>query len=176
MSLLKVTGAILAVLAGIVVLCLGVIWVEKRFPGGEMDERQRQAQGRASGFAMVLGMLYFFAVVLLLLRQVDGPKTVEPWLLVFIGILLMVTADHTYCLLCYASLPLSQSPVLSIVGYGLTGAIQLLYVWHATAKMPLSWTGHGTSGWIHLLTGISFLYLSLIHLIQYLRDRREGHE
>ena len=73
MNLLKVTCTILAVLTGIVVLCLGVIWLEKRAPGGDMDERQRQAQGRASGFAMVLGMLYFFVVVLLLLQQVDGP-------------------------------------------------------------------------------------------------------
>lgn len=176
MSLLKVTGMILAVLTGIVLLCLVVIRVNKRFPGKEMDERQRQAQGRASGFAMVLGMLYFFAVVILLLGQVDGPKTVEPWLLVFIGILLMVTADHTYCLLCYAALPLSRSPIFAIVGYGLTGAIQLLYVGHETAKMPLSWTGYGTSGWIHLLTGIVFLYLSLMHLIQYLRDRRDARE
>ena len=176
MSLLKVTGAILAVLAGIVVLCLGVIWLEKRFPGGNMDERQRQAQGRASGFAMVLGMLYFLAVMIVLLRQVDGPKTVEPWLLVFIGILLMATADHTYCLLSYASLPLSQKPIFAIVAYGLTGLLQLVVVSNTAERMPLSWVGYGTSGWVQLLTGISLLYLSLMHLIQYLRDRRDSRE
>ena len=176
MSLLKVTGAILAVLAGIVLLCLGVIWLERKFPSKEYDERQKQAQGRASRLGMITGLIYFMVVTAVLIRQVEEPKTVEPYLLVFIGVLLMVMVDHTYCFLTHSTLPLSQKPMTSIVCYAVCGMIQLLYIWEALDRFPLALVGRGSAGWIHLLTGISFLYLSLIHLIQYLRDRREGHE
>lgn len=176
MSLLKVTGTILAVLAGIVVLCLGVIWLERKFPSDEYDERQKLAQGRACRLGFLTGMLYFGVVSVVLLQQVDGEKTIEPWLLVFIGFLLMVMVDHTYCFLTHAVLPLSQKPMTSIVCYGIAGAVQVWYTMNALEWAPLSLTGHGTGGWIHLLTGISFLYLSLMHLIQYLRDRKARRE
>nr|MBQ8243891.1 hypothetical protein [Oscillospiraceae bacterium] len=176
MSLLKVTGVILLVFAAIVLLCAGVIWLERKFPSDEYDERQKLAQGRASRLGFLTGILYFGAVTVVLLQQVEGEKTIEPWLLVCIGFFLMIMVDHTYCFLTHAALPLSQKPMTSIVCYGVAGAIQVWYTVDAVEWVPLSLTGHGTGGWIHLLTGISFLYLSLMHLIQYLRSKRAGDE
>lgn len=173
MNMLMVTSVILGVFALIVLLCLGVIWLEKRFPSDEYDERQKQAKGNASRIGMITGMLYFIVVSAVLIRQVEEPKAVEPYLLVFVGILLMVTVDHTYCFLTHAALPLSQKPMTSIVCYALGGVAQFLYIWEALDRFPLSLVGRGSAGWIHLLTGIDFLYLSLMHLIQYLRDRKE---
>lgn len=176
MNLLIVTGIVLLALAVIVLLCLCVIWVEKHYPSDEYDERQKQAQGRASRLGFITAMFYFGVVTVVLLQQVDGPKTIEPWLLVFIGFLLMIMVDHTYCFLSQAALPLSQKPMTSIVCYGIAGAIQVWYTVDAMEWFPLALTGHGTGGWLHLLTGISFLYLSLMHLIQYLRGKRTGDE
>ena len=52
MSILSVIGWILAALAGIVLLCLGVLWVQKRYPSEEYDERQKIARGKASSLAI----------------------------------------------------------------------------------------------------------------------------
>lgn len=174
--MLQVTGIIVMVLAAIVLLCAGVIWLERRYPGNAYDERQIQAHGKASRLSLNVGMLYFTVVTAILVRQVDEPKWIEPYLLVFIGILLVVTVDHTYCLLAQAAMPLSEKPVVSIVSYALGGVIQLLYIWTSLDRFPLSLVGYGTSGWIHLLSGGVFLYLSLMHLLQYLRDRKASHE
>lgn len=173
MNLLLVTGVVLLVLAGIVLLCLGVIWLEKRYPSDEYDERQKQAMGKASRLGFISGMIYFLVVTVILIQQVDKPKTVEPWLLIFVGILLMITVDNTYCFLTHAALPLSQKPMTSIVCYAVCGFVQLLYIWNALDRLPFSLVGRGTSGWLHLLMGFFCFYLSLMHLIQYLRDRKE---
>ena len=171
--MLMVTGGILGVFALTVLLCAGVIWLEKRFPSAEYDERQKQAKGNASRLGIIVGMLYFAVVTAVLIRQVEEPKTVEPYLLVFVGILLMMTVDHTYCFLTHASLPLSQKPITAILCYASSGVVQLVYIWNALDRFPLSLVGYGSAGWIHLLTGIVFLYLSVMHLVQYLRDRKE---
>ena len=176
MDLLIVTGCVLLVLGAVVLLCLGVIWLETNFPSAEYDERQKQAQGRASRMGFLTGVIYFGVVSVILLQQVDGPKRIEPWLLVFFGFMLMIVADHTYCFLAHASLPLSQKPLPPIVGYALLGVVQVWYTVDAVERLPLSFVGHGTGGWLHLLTGISFLYLAMMHLIQYLRDKRDRNE
>lgn len=173
MNLWQLILLICGVFLGIVLFCLGVIYWQKRHVSEEYDERQIQAQGRASQLAMFTGQIYFLFVIMILIRQVDLPKKVEPWLLVFIGILLMLTVDNTYRLLTHASMPLSAKPIPTIVFGFLGGLIQFFYIWHSLDEMPFTLTGHGTSGWLHLLTGIEFFYIALLHLIQYLRDRKE---
>ena len=173
MNLLGVIMTVCGILVGIVFFCFGVIYLQKQFPGTDYDERQVQAQGRASQLAMTTGLIYFLVVIGILIRQVDLPKKVEPWLLVYIGILLMLTVDNTYRLLSHASMSLSAKPIPTIVFGFLGGMIQLLYIWHILDDFPLTLVGHGTSGWLHLLTGIEFFYIALLHLIQFLRDRKE---
>ena len=173
MNMLWVIGGIFAAILLILALCAGVIFLEKRFPSDNYDERQKIAQGKANRLAMIVGLFYFLIVMAVLIRQVDGLKTVEPYLLIFIGILIMVTVDHAYCFLSHAYLPLSQKPMTSVICFAFCGLVQLLFIWEALDRLPLSFVGHGTSGWIHLLTGIDFLFLAAMHLIQYFRDRKE---
>ena len=173
MSIGKVFLWMLGILVGIVLLCLGAIHWDKHFPGGEYDERQKLVQGKAARFALLTGCVYFLVAMVILIGQVDGKKTVEPWLLVFFGVLLMLTVDHTYCFLLQAALPLSQKPMASIVSYGLLGITQLLFFFSETERFPLDWVGHGTLGWLHLLAGVDFLYLAVMHVLQYFRDRKE---
>ena len=78
MRILPVIGWIFAALAAIVLLCLGVIWVQKRYPSENFDERQKLARGKASTLALIVGVVYFLGVCLWLLNQVEKPKTVEP--------------------------------------------------------------------------------------------------
>ena len=52
MRILPVIGWIVGILAGIVLLCMGVLWVQKRYPSEDYDERQKIARGKASSLAI----------------------------------------------------------------------------------------------------------------------------
>lgn len=177
MRIFPVIGWILAALAAIVLLCLGVIWVQKRYPSEDYDERQKIARGKASSLAMIVGSLYFLGISTVLINQVEAPKTVEPYILVMIGLELMLMVDHTYCLLCHAALPFSQKGISTAICYLICGLVDigqfaLRRNWVAT----LSWVGRGTQPLFYLLLGIGFLYLGLMHTIAWLRDRKETNE
>ena len=177
MELISLIGWIVAVLAGIVLLCLGVIWAQRRYPSEDYDERQKIARGKASNLALIVGSLYFVGISIVLINQVEAPKTVEPYILVVIGIELMMMVDHTYCLLCHAALPFSQKGGSTAICYLIMGLVDLGQFalrrgWVAT----LSWVGRGTQPLFYLLMGIGFLYLGLMHTIAWLRSRREANE
>lgn len=176
MQILLMIGAILAVLVGIVLLCLGVLWLQKRFPSKSYDERQKIARANASTLAVIVGYLYFLAVAIVLINQVEGPKTVEPYLLVMIGIMLMAMVDHTYCLLCHAALPFSQKGIYSIACYLFCGVLHLINFFVVMRAREISLVGTGTSRLFSLLLGIGFLYLALMHTIALLRDRKNANE
>ena len=177
MQILPVIAWILAALAAIVLLCLGVIWVQKRYPSEEYDERQKIARGKASSLAMVVGSLYFVGISIVLINQVEGAKTVEPYILVMIGIELMAMVDHTYCLLCHAALPLSQKGGSTAICYLVMGIVDIgQFALRREWVSTLSWVGRGTQPLFYLLLGIGFLYLGLMHTIAWLRGRKETDE
>jgi hypothetical protein len=177
MRIFPVIGWILVALAAIVLLCLGVLWVQKRYPSEEFDERQKIAQGKASSLAMIVGSLYFVGISTILINQVENTKTVEPYLLVMIGIELMLMVDHTYCLLCHAALPFSQKGGTTAICYLIMGLVDIgQFALRKEWVTTLSWVGRGTQPLFYLLLGIGFLYLGLMHTIAWLRDRKETNE
>ena len=93
MSLGKVFGCIGLIFAGILLFCLAVLWLQKRFPSKEFDERQQVSRGKAGELGLLVGVVYFLAIMPVMIGQVDGKKTIEPYLLVFFGV--MVTHDYT---------------------------------------------------------------------------------
>ena len=91
----------------------------------------------------------------------------------FVGILLMLIVDHTYCLIGQAALPMSQKPLWSIVSYvALSVCGFVRFSWGLEYYMILSWTGNSSKPVPYLLIGITALYLALAHTIQLIRDRR----
>lgn len=173
MNIVTVLGVILGVLVGIILLCLGCIWIEKHHPSDEYDERQKLVRGRASSLSLVIGLLYLVGILVVLNNQIDGEKTVEPYLLVTVGILLMAMVDHTYCLLGNAALPLSQKPIWAIAGYTAMGIRCLWRFSWGMELFTLSLSGDGSKPLPYLLMGVTAFYLALMHIIQFLRDRKE---
>ena len=163
----------LGILVGIVVLCAGVIYLQKKAPGQEYDERQKIMRGKASDLSLTTGFVYFLVVTAILIRQVEGEKTVEPFLLIFFGLELQMLVYHTYCLLTHSAMPLSQRPVTAVVCYSFSGLIQFLYIFNRLGDFPIAMVGRGSAGWIHLTGGVFFLYLALMHLIQMLWKEKE---
>ena len=173
MTVMQYVGIVIGVLAAIIVFCIANMWIEKRYPSEDYDERQKLIQGRASSLGMGIGLIYLVVVMGILINQVDKEKTIEPFLLVLWGFLLPIMVDHTYCFIGQAALPLSQKPWYSIISYAILGTLHLWKFNNGLKLFPLSFVGKGTSAWIYLSTGICFLYLSLMHIIQYFRDRKE---
>ena len=163
----------LGILFGIVLLCAGVIYLQKKAPGQEYDERQKIMRGKASDLSLTTGFVYFLVVTAILIRQVEGEKTVEPFLLIFFGLELQMLVYHTYCLLTHSAMPLSQRPVTAVVCYSFSGLIQFLYIFNRLGDFPIAMVGRGSAGWIHLTGGVFFLYLALMHLIQMLWKEKE---
>ena len=173
MAIWEAIGLIVGILVFIIALCAGAIWVEKRFPGQEYDERQKIAKGRGYRLGFWFGIAYYLGVSLILLWQVDGERTVEPYLLVFAGIMLQGIVDHTYCLLTHSALPLSQNRLYAVSGYVVCGALHSTQFYISSKRDGLSLVGHGSATWIWLIGGCCFFYLTLLHVIQALRERKE---
>lgn len=172
MSMMKIILWMLGILLGIVLLCLGVIYLEKRIPGKNYDERQNQSRARAHRLSFWVGFAYFLAVVILLIQQVDGGKKVEPFLLVFTGLILQALVLHTYSIFSDAALSLAEKPWVAIVCFALVGCMQLTqFIMGCRQGIP-GLTGREAADWIFMMTGTGFLYLSILHLIQWLRRER----
>ena len=173
MSIISAIGIILLVLACIVILCFAAVWLEKRYPVEDYDERQKAARGRGYRLSFWTGIVYYLIVALVLIRQVNGEKTIEPWLLVVIGILLQALVLHTYALLSHAALPLSGKPLVMVFSNLFCGMLQFINFSMHREQYSMSLVGYGTSAWIFLIAGIGFFYLAALYLIQYLQDRKE---
>ncbi len=161
---------ILLLLLGNVLLCFAAVWFEKKFPGRQYDERQILARSKAHRLAYWVGFVYYMVVVMILIYQVEGTKTVEPYLLVLGGVFLQELVIHTYCLITHAALPLSQNPAPTIAGFIFMGITHILTFWvHYKRYGTILTVGQSTIVYVYLITGIGFLYLALLHLIQALR-------
>lgn len=173
MSVIYAVTFILIVLLSIVLLCFAAVWVEKRYPVEEYDERQKAARGRGYRLSAITGLVYYTGVAFVLIFQVDGKKFIEPFLLVVMGIILQGLVLHTYSILSHAALPLSGKPVTTILSSLFCGILQLFAFSVHYRQYSLGFVGHGSSAWVFLIAGISFFYLALLHIIQLVRDRKE---
>ena len=173
MSILTALAIMGLVLAGIVLVCLGVTRMEKTAKTSEYDERQQLVRGRGYRLANTVVEIYLLAVMCVMIGQVDGEKTVEPWLLVFLGFQIQNLVFHAYCLLNQAALPLSGKPVSMILSCCMSGVISLFGIQSSLARDPLSFVGHGSAGWVFIMTSFFFFSLALMHLIQLVRNREK---
>ena len=173
MSLWKLILIICGVLLGIVLFCAGVIYLEKKYPGGEYDERQVFCRMKAHRLSFWVGFVYYLFAVITLLGYVDGPGKVEPFLLIFVGMILQALVLHTYSILTNAAVPLSEKPWVPILCFALTGTLQLSQFSRSFRHGVPGLTGREAADWIFLIAGIGFFYLSLLHLFCWLHNRKE---
>ena len=172
MSIISVTGIMLAVLAGIVLLCLAVSRMEKTAKSGEFDERQQLVRGRGYRLAYWVGSAYLLVSIPMLVGYTEGQKTVEPYLLVLCGFMLQNLVFHVYCLLNHAR-PMSRKPLFTALGFLVCGFLWLSSSYNAQKRNPLSLVGYGSDGWMCLIVAFAFFAMGLMHLIQLLRREKE---
>lgn len=173
MSVLNACIIMGLVLLGIVLLCFGVAWLEKNFPTEKYDERQQLVRGRGYRLSFFVGILFMLVAMAFMVYQVDGEKTVEPFLLVYFCLIIQAMVFHVYCLINHAALPFSEKPVVPLICYTFIGVMDLFSFRNAVSIWPLTLVGHGTTGWNSLVQMFFWFSLAFMYLIQVLRREKE---
>ena len=170
MMVLNVLLLIFGVLAALVLLCLAVIWFEKKAPGEEFDERQKIDRGNAYRLSLHVGVFYFLGVF----TYLQFTKNMEHvLLLLFIGLELQLMAFHIYCLLKRSALPLSQKPWHTIISYGIVSVVDVanFLMWRSVDSRYTE--GIADHAWMELMTAVTFGALAVMHLISLLWKEKE---
>ena len=170
MSAMSVIMMTIGVFAAMLIFCAGVIFIERKFPSERYDERQKQARGNAYRLSFWTGMVYYLVVMTVLTFRIGKDMPIEPFLLVFGGLLLQVMVSHFYSILTNSALPLSEKPGVAVLSFSFCGILQLA---SHDYSQPIPLVGWGSQAWVTLLAGVSFLILALLHLISILRREKE---
>ena len=156
------------VLVALVLLCWVTIWLERKYPSENYDERQKQARGNAYRLSFWVGIVYYFTVMCVMIFG-DG-IAVEPYLLLFFGFMLQIMVLHIYSVMTHAAVPLSEKPGVAVISYFAVGVMNLLM---NDYSQPFPLVGERSISSVRPVLGIFALALAGMHLIQLLRDRKE---
>ena len=173
MSIISVIGIMLAMLAGIVLLCLAVTRLEKTAKSSEYDERQQLVRGRAHRLTNMVGFVYMLIILPELIGQVEGVKHVEAHLLVFAGFILLTMVFHVYCFINHAALPLASKSLALIPCYLVVGLMWIVPLRSSLRWAELSLVGYGTTGIFDLMMSFYWLTLAALHIIEIFRREKE---
>lgn len=162
------------VVALLMIVCALAIHWEHNSSSEKFDERQKIARGNAYCFSWWIGMAYYFALMTYFVFHTGKSDWVlQPFLLIIIGILLQLQSFHIYCLMTHSALPLGEKPLPTIVGYFFLGGLYLLqYFWQYIPE-NVGYAGAGSMNLFRLLLAADFFSLAVLHLIAFLRDRKE---
>lgn len=156
------TGMLLGVGAGLIVvaLCFKYVKIRKQGSNFEYDERQQLARGNGFKYAYVTGIVY--NGVLCLLTMAGIPLPAEQSVLIMIGILLTVLVYAVYCIQHDAYVSLNENAnrlmIVFIILGGINTFIGVMHVIHGTMFENGIFTFHG----INLLCGIFLLVVAVV--------------
>lgn len=184
-AMLLVVGIAMAVLAASALL----VWVEKKKPPKQFDERQQIVRGKAYKWACVTGFCYFIAVGILDLVLRDGVQA-DLFLLVMIGVTLSAFVRECYCCFHDAYLPLTQSPKVNIILLYVSSVIFLLNAASWVSRMrvtitesgfevldfgevALGATGNSVFVWMFLMVAVMSIIIATMELLRYMRNKME---
>ena len=160
---------VVSILVAVIGITAAVSLLEKKFPVKEFDERQQLIQGRGYRLAFYAGLAYFMPVTIWQMFLAEAGKPyLDIYFILFLGLWLEVLLFETYCLWHGAALPLSDKPTWAIgTSLFFAGYYLLKYIGYGR---ELNRNGLKM---LPLMMGIGFVYLAVLHLIAYLRDRKE---
>lgn len=174
------------VLTGALVL---LMWLEKKLPSKQYDERQETIRGKAHKWALLIGFCYFIIIAVLELILSDGLQA-DLFLVIMVGLGLEAFVLGCYCVIHDAYLPLTQSPKGNIIMLYILGAVQLINAASSVSRMRISLTGEelkvvdfeevvltatGESAyvWGFLMVAVMSVTLATMELVRYMRNKME---
>lgn len=165
----------LAVIALIVIVGAFAVYAGRSVTSTKFDERQQIARGHAYRFSWYVGMAYYFGLATyFVFRTGKSEWIIEPFLLLFIGVMIQLQSFHIYCIMTHSALPLGEKPIGSILGYFLLGGLYLAQYFLQYIPENTPWvTGAGSMNLFRLLISLDFFTLAVLHLISILRKEKE---
>ena len=168
---------LLGAVAALLLVCKMKIRFERKRRNNDFDERQQLFHGRAYGFGLAIGGIYFVILSCGLLifgeAQFSGDALS---LIILAGIMLTVIAVNLYCMMTGALLPLNSvmNPAISLsytfAALELIGIVS--HIWFHGMRM-----GDDPIGVWEDLTGTVFWgFHAIIYMIAKGRDKREADE
>lgn len=179
----------------VILWCLGALvilfalawitaWVEKVRPGKEYDERQQMLRGQAYRFAFFVGAGCF--LVGFFCMEWGGTPELKTSTVLFICLLVQLTAFHVYCMLKDVALPLGDKGWLTVIGYACIGVSNLMnyrnkrqYIeaYEQYIKVEPDTTLPAPAGGPDLVVfqilGIAALILAAMHILRMMWNDRE---
>ena len=184
-ALLVVIGVAAALFGG----CTLLVWLEKKVPPKQFDERQQIARGKAYKWAWLTGLCYFLVIAFADLVLPSGVQ-VDLFLLIMIGLTLEAFVCECYCCLHDAYLPLTRSPKANIIMLYVMTGIYLLnavnwvdrmavtieegrFIKRNFGEVMLGVTGDSAFVWGFLMVGAMSFVIATMELVRYFRSKSE---
>ena len=162
------------VIAVLVLACVLTVYAGRNHVSEKFDERQQIERGNAYRFSHWTGLIYYFGLLVFFVFHTGKSEwTIEPFVLLAIGILIQLDSFHIYCLITHCALPLGEKPMPTIVGYFLMGGVHFAqyFMQHIPedAALKAGFTGAASHNLFRLLIAFDFCALAVMHLVAMLR-------
>lgn len=176
MTIWKMLLWYLLALAVMVLLCLGAMLLERKFPDKKFDERQKQV--RNSAYRLSFALATGYQLILFVLTDLEKELPLKISTMIFLGVLSQLLVCHIYCLLNHAALPLSDKAWGTIFSYLLVGIgylIGLCSDWELYQRIgaTLGFTEPWEGIWLKMAIMLTFFVMAALHLIAYFWKERE---
>ena len=162
------------VFAAMLAACAFTVYLERNFPSEKFDERQKIARGDAYRFCHWVGLVYYFGLMIYFIFHTG--KTgwhAEPFVLLFIGILIQLQSFHIYCVMTHSALPLGEKPMPTIIGYLVLGTMWFVTYFAQYVPENVGLTVAASYNLFRLLIALDFYALAAMHLIGLLWKEKE---
>lgn len=177
----------LLLLAAIVLALIGILallmWLEKKLPSRQYDERQQILRGKAHKWALITGFCYFF-IIAALEAVLPGTVQADLFLVIMVGLSLEIFVLGCYCVFHDAYLPLTKSPKVTIIVLYVMGAVHLIHAVSCVNSMKvtlteqeftvrkfgevmLNGTGRSATVWALLMVAVMSVTLATMQLLRY---------
>lgn len=173
-------------LIGVLVL---LMWLEKKLPSKQYDERQQTVRGNAHKWSLLIGFCYFLIIAMLECVLPSGIQA-DLFLIVIVGVELEAFSLCIYCSFHDAYIPLTKSPKANIIVLYLLGATQFFGAVSRVDMMKVTITEDGlrvvdfgevmlscneesAMVWGHLILAVMGITLATMELVRYMRNRME---
>lgn len=177
MKLWGVLLILLGAVAALVLICSISIRFQRKHPTVNYDERQEAYRGKAYGFGLIIGGIYFiilsFGLLILPDAQLSGDVLS---LIIMAGILLTIIALDLYCMMTGALLPLNDKVDQVIITSYILAGLKLFglaaHIWFHGIGMGDDHVG----AWKDMIITAYFTFQAVIYLIAKRRSKREADE
>ena len=175
---MTILGALLipvGVLTALMISCFAMVRYQKKRSSEQYDERQSGARGKAYGFGVLVGVVYYAWLSIFMESTKSTPLLIRDSEFVLVGIMLIMLAVDMYCFFSEALLPFGGNSVTAVSCFSVLAAFKL-------ADIVIYVISHNTQiaeeddFVIRSMIAMYWVTMAALHLLAYFRDKRGSHE